>query len=157
VQVKSSGTLFHPASMSARPGQSHRALSYRNLAPLPSGAEPLEMRGEVPVVAAWREGAGRVLQVGYQDTWRWRMESAGAEAEHRAWWAGLVATVAMRSPRIAGSEIDPAPLAALTTALGPPSSLPTHQPVTSLWPFVLLVLVPTIVGEWLLRRLRGVA
>jgi hypothetical protein len=55
-----------------------------------SDAIPLERRSETIVLAARRFGAGRVLQSGYEDTWRWRM--AGAETslrDHRRWWTEL--------------------------------------------------------------------
>ena len=54
--------------------------------------------------AARRVDAGRVTQLGYDETWRWRL-AGGAQAPdaHRAWWSAVVASVAHRAavPRVA--------------------------------------------------------
>src|SRR6185503_2735807 len=50
------------------------------VARLRPGALALERRGDAIVVAARRVRAGRVMQIGYDDTWRWRMAGeAGSE------------------------------------------------------------------------------
>jgi len=128
-----------------------------------SDAVTLERRSETVALAARRFGAGRVLQSGYEDTWRWRM--AGAESsvrDHRGWWTELVSNVAY-APRVAlptlASEVDDAPVADLVSALGPPSARadvargglnPSHWMG---WLFALLSLA--LIMETASRRLRG--
>ena len=128
-----------------------------------SDAIPLERRSETVALAARRFGAGRVLQSGYEDTWRWRM--AGAESsvrDHRGWWTELVSNVAY-APRVAlanrALDTDAAPVADLVSALGPSSDKadiarsglnPSHW---ISWLFALLSLA--LIAEVASRRLRG--
>jgi hypothetical protein len=126
-------------------------------------------RGSAVAVAARRVGPGRVVQVGYDDSWRWRMSGVdGAPAAHRAWWSRVVAAVAY-APRVAaaiepdglaaGSTLDAAPVARLVATLGPSSPRPAEARPgrdTRLphWlPFLLATLA--LLGEWASRRLRG--
>jgi hypothetical protein len=85
----------------------------------------LESRDGQAAVAARRVERGRLVVVGYLDTWRWRMAGRGdAAGQHRDWWAGLVAGVAHvgREPRpVSGAGADEAPLAHLMDRLGPSS------------------------------------
>jgi hypothetical protein len=152
------GDLIRPAfAPSGRP-VSRQLLGFRSLPRLRDGAAVLESRAGRVAVAAWRVGAGRVAQSGYRETWRWRME--GGETglgDHRAWWAGLVATVAYRPSVADQSSMNPAPLASLIQELGPPSALPSGRHTRSLWPLALAALVISLFGEWLSRRLRGAA
>lgn len=125
-------------------------------------AVPIERRNGAVAAAARRHGAGRVLQHGYLDSWRWRMSGGeNSVAEHRRWWTDAVASVAY-APRtsLAGSEAtNPAPLAALVAALGPPSGTDdTRDGESSLgispwWLFALLSI--SIAIELASRRLRG--
>jgi hypothetical protein len=128
-----------------------------------SDAIPIERRSETIAVAVRRFGAGRVLQSGYEDTWRWRM--AGAESsvrDHRGWWTELVSNVAS-APRVAVPnrtvETDDAPLADLVAALGPASAgaavarsglNPSHW---ISWLFAVLSLA--LIAEVASRRVRG--
>jgi hypothetical protein len=124
----------------------------------------LEARDGTPVVAARRVAAGRVVQVGYDETWRWRM-GGGDEAvrAHREWWSRLVSSVAYAplvpvSPPM-GAVVDPAPLAALYSALGAPSSLDVApaQPrnAATVARILFLLVVGPLLLEWVSRRLRG--
>jgi hypothetical protein len=134
------------------------------LASLRPDAVPLERRGPVVVAAARRHGGGRVLQQGYLETWRWRM-SGGDEslAMHRQWWTKAVAGVA-HAPRLSGTSMvpadhDPAPVAGLVDALGPPSAaagpnLASAAGSISLW-WLAAALALCLLGEWASRRLRG--
>lgn len=132
------------------------ALRFAGLAPLAADAIPLESRGGQVAVAARRIGPGRLIQVGYDETWRWRMQGgAAAVAGHRAWWANLVAGVAYRSAASESSGMDPAPMTSLALALGEPSRLTVHQSPTPRFPLVLAVLVLCLLGEWTSRRMRG--
>lgn len=118
-------------------------------------------------LAARREGAGRVLQVGYNETWRWRMQGGDdAVAAHRLWWSRLIASVAYAAaPRNGlgvptspeGNSAEGAPLARVYDAFGSPSipsaiSTPSGGLPAWLLPLICLLLL----GEWASRRLRGI-
>jgi len=102
-----------------------RSLGLVPIADVP-GQVALERRSGRAALAARRIERGRLLIVGYQDTWRWRMAGAGDAAEaHRTWWADLVGAVAYvgRIPRpLSAASVDEAPLAHLVDRLGPPSA-----------------------------------
>jgi hypothetical protein len=122
----------------------------------------LGARGALVTMAARREGAGRVLQAGFDETWRWRMQGgAGAVAAHRAWWSGLVASVAYVpfAPPPAGADAasaEGAPLARLVDALGPPvASVPRGAPPRRLPVWLLPALLLSLLAEWASRRWRG--
>ena len=96
------------------------------VASLRAVAFPLEFRGDATMVAARRLEAGRLLQIGYDETWRWRM-SGGDEGvrAHREWWSRVVASVAyaplVPRPAAIGSVSNEVPLAALHAAVGEPA------------------------------------
>jgi hypothetical protein len=112
-----------------------RALALAPLERLGRDAVAMEMIDDHVAVAAGRAGRGRVLQVGYLETWRWRMggmsgsDSVDGRAsepvrDYRAWWSALVSSVAY-APRIElaasgkpGEATDATPLASLVGALG---------------------------------------
>lgn len=112
-----------------------RALALAPLVRLTRDAVAMEMIDDRVAVAARRVGRGRVLQVGYLDTWRWRMGglsgsgSADGRAsepvrDYRAWWSAMVSSVAY-APRIElagsgarGEGTDATPLASLVGTLG---------------------------------------
>src|SRR5688572_5385210 len=132
-----------------------------------SDAVILESRGNAGAVAARRVGAGRVVQSGYHETWRWRM-AGGDEAvsAHREWWSRLVSAVAYAplvrrasSGDVALSAIDETPLASLIDALGPATTLaPGLAPETDgTTPTRMLfaLVVGSLLLEWASRRLRG--
>lgn len=120
----------------------------------------LESRGTARALVASREGNGRVVQSGYGDTWRWRMEGeAGSVEAHRRWWSRLVA-LALPTPATAPSATsEGAPLAALVHTLGESReavSGPTQRgPAIPLWLGASILLL--LLAEWVLRRLRGVS
>jgi hypothetical protein len=130
---------------------------------LRSDATPFEKRGAAVTIAAERVGAGRVLQLGYEDTWRWRMSGVdGAVRDHRLWWTRLVSSVAHapRIPRTTSTmSTDEAPITGLVAAIGPRTSasvilnLPSERSDLMAWLLVLLAL--GLVGEVTSRRLRG--
>jgi hypothetical protein len=136
------------------------------LAPITSlrtDATPFEKRGPAVAIAAERVGAGRVLQLGYEDTWRWRMSGGdGAVRDHRLWWTRLVSSVANapRIPRTTSTmSTDEAPMIGLVTAIGSAtpveakSGLSGNQSDRIAWLFVLLTL--GLIGEIASRRIRG--
>ncbi|HMG95420.1 MAG TPA: hypothetical protein VK565_03915 [Gemmatimonadaceae bacterium] len=124
---------------------------------------PLERRGGAVAIAARRIGAGRALQVGYDDTWRWRMGGGdGSVHDHRAWWTGLVSRVAYAPPVRSGTtttSTDNAPMIGLFAAIGPRTPASTMSNLSGkrsdlmAWLFVLLSL--GLIGEVASRRLRG--
>jgi hypothetical protein len=132
----------------------------------------VESREGLPAIVARRVGAGRIVQMGYADTWRWRMEGEGrAVEEHRTFWSRTVglaaaATAVPRLPLMDGVAMprdiardDPAPRAALIHALGPAA---TEAQVESRGPMELprwlgLVILSLLLAEWASRRGRGAA
>ncbi len=127
------------------------------------GAIPIESRDGATAVAARRVGAGRVVQVGYDATWRWRLQGGDDSPDaHRAWWSQVVGSAAYRAARRleqGDAATDAAPLAAAFAALGPPSEpdaavrAPAGVPVLRGW--MLLALLAMLLVEWASRRLRG--
>jgi hypothetical protein len=132
----------------------------------------VESREGLPAIVARRVGAGRIVQMGYADTWRWRMEGEGrAVEEHRTFWSRTVglAAAATAVPRLLLMDgvamprdiarDDPAPRAALIHALGPAA---TEAQVESRGPMELprwlgLVILSLLLAEWASRRGRGAA
>jgi hypothetical protein len=150
-------------SIQASGGVNRTTLALAPIMLLRGDAVPLEKRGATVAIAARRIGAGRALQTGYADTWRWRMAGTeGTERDHRAWWTGLVSSVAyaVRQPRtVAATTADDAPAASLVAAIGPGAPAgamantvrnPAHW---TAWLFLLLCL--GLIGEVASRRLRG--
>ncbi len=159
-----------------------RGLPLHPITRLRDDALPLERRGDVVAVAARREASGRVVQLGYDESWRWRMAGPeGSPEAHREWWAAVVASVARApsapsgtdmttgnglesevTPPAAGARsLDDAPLARLIAAVGEPSTFsPEAAPFdgdapTLPW-WALATAITALLGEWASRRLRGV-
>jgi hypothetical protein len=122
-----------------------------------------ERQAPGPIVAVRRAGRGRVAAIGYDETWRWRMEGGEAgEAAHRAWWSrmvGLVAPARAASvPRVVAAHDDPVPRAALVGALGAPSDvgITRESHVSNRLALTLLVLAfAALLAETASRRFRG--
>jgi hypothetical protein len=156
------GKIQSPSVTEGEPG----AVRLSSLAVLPIASlrtDAIRLAGEngVVVSAARRQGAGRVLQGGYVDTWRWIM-SGGDEspAQHREWWTRSVASVAY-APVLKGSAkaFDDAPVARLVESIGPASQqqgpgLASAAGSISLW-WLFAILTMSLLGEWASRRLRG--
>jgi hypothetical protein len=150
------GELGALASSDARRGLSAVGFRVRD-----ERSTVLERRGPAAVAVARRTGAGRVLALGADETWRWRMQGADGSVEaHRTWWSSAVARVAYAPvpnvPFLHG--LDAMPLAAMHAALGPPTSAPrlTSRVSTSMADALLLVIVLlSLLCEWGSRRLRG--
>jgi hypothetical protein len=146
---------------------------------LPSDAVPLKQRAGAVPIAARRIGAaspfpltaspfplpvsGRALQLGYEDTWRWRMGGGdGAVRDHRMWWTGLVSSVA-HAPLVARAtdsvSTDEAPMIGLVGAIGaktPAEAIARGAGQRSYWMALLsLFLALALVGEVASRRMRG--
>ncbi len=156
------GTRVSAASISFADSTPRRALGFYPIAAR-DGAVAVESRDGATVVAARRVGAGRVVQVGYDATWRWRMQGGGDSPDaHRDWWSMVVGSAAYRAshPLAQNAEaLDPAPLAATFAALGEPvapqhaSAAPAAPPTLRGW--MLLALLAMLLAEWASRRLRG--
>jgi hypothetical protein len=119
----------------------------------------LSTRGSLLVAAARREGAGRVLQAGYDETWRWRMQGGSdAVAAHRAWWSRMVGSVAA-VPFVGADDswsAEGAPVARLVSALGPATNEAPRSSVPHKLPgWLLPALLIFLLTEWGSRRLRG--
>lgn len=145
------------------------ALSLAPLGRVKEGALVLETRtgqagrADVIAAAAWRAGEGRVVQVGYHDSWRWRMNGPSDDPVrgHRAWWAALVSGVAY-APQVAQPVtqlLEPTPLASLVAALGRASPRPAAVAGVlddpRLVPLLFGLLLAALFFEWASRRLRG--
>lgn len=157
------GRVQSPSAIESEPGSTTLAsLSIIPIAGLRGDAVVLERRNGVIAAAARRFGAGRVVQEGYVDTWRWRMGGSDeSPAQHRAWWTKMVAGVAYAPhyTRQVVASSDPAPVASLIEALGPSSttrgqSLASAAGSISLW-LLFAILSISLLAEWASRRLRG--
>jgi hypothetical protein len=159
------GQRVRPAVTAFTQDAPRRALGVFAIARLKPDALVLEARDGRPTIAARRADLGRVLQIGYDESWRWRMQGGerGLEA-HRGWWSDAVASAARRAParRSSGAPwTAAAPLAAAFAALGPPSSSSgaaqdTPSPST-IHPWMLVLSLTLLLAEWTSRRLRGAA
>lgn len=123
-------------------------------------AVALDEREGAIAVAARRVESGRVMQIGYDDTWRWRMAGAeGSVAAHRAWWSRVVEAAAyvpgQGTAALANGEAA-APLAAMVDRLGAAASVVRPSPAISMSRVLLLILMMIcLLAEWSSRRLRG--
>lgn len=156
-----SGELISDRDRSPAVGVPREALDLLPIARLSADAIVLERRGEQVAVAARREGAGRVVEVGYLDLWRWRMAGGDdAVSVHRDWLARLVAGVAYTgSHALAPLPADAAPVATLIDRLGAPSqaAITTTTGLFERWSgWIFAVICLALLGELVSRRARGV-
>jgi hypothetical protein len=101
------------------------ALALRPIGQLKPDAVALEKRGNRIAIAARRVGRGRVVQIGYTDIWRWRMEGSGDPVEDYRNWVSSVVSSAGYAPSVAvtrAASVDPAPVASLYASLGNPAA-----------------------------------
>lgn len=139
-----------------------RGLGGHALVALRATAVPLERVDGAVRIAAARVDLGRVLLLGYDETWRWRMEGGdGSPEAHRAWWSAMVASVARAPLEAVGdpAAVDETPYAALVAALGAPTDAsPPGGPArgdTARDALLLALLLGALLAEWTSRRLRG--
>jgi hypothetical protein len=136
-------------------------LPMRPLVALRGDAVSLERQPAGLAVAVRRAGRGRVAAVGYDESWRWRMQGGAAgEAAHRYWWSRMTGLVAPeRTPSAATADMSgAAPRAAVFAALGEPSGAPPPSGSSSSnrLPLLLLVLaLVALLAETASRRFRG--
>lgn len=146
-------------------GEPLHALPLLPLTTLRAEAVVLERRVAAIAVAARRVAAGRVVQSGVEETWRWRMQGGASGArEHREWWTRLVSAAAGSAPS-ATAAVAPrvveasAPRAALVQRLGDavPSAptIPSDPRPLPAWLGAITLIL--LVAEWASRRARGAA
>src|SRR3954469_10399989 len=120
--------LSSTGSREAGESVTETSLRLRPITSLRADAIPRENRNGSISPAARRARAGRVLQTGYDETWRWRMDGGDdGLRDHRQWWSGLLSQVvyapeAPRAPKIAGAAAitaDESPLSGLIASIGP--------------------------------------
>ncbi len=156
------GPHQHAASLSFADSAPRRALGFYAITNLRPDAISLESRDNKHAVAARRAGRGRVLQLGYDDTWRWRFAGGRTAPEaERTWWSAMVSSVSYRAALpLAGSaqlNANSAPLTSLYSSLGSPTA-DSRQPVSVVFglPWWLLsLIVLSLLAEIASRRLRG--
>ncbi|MEO7366686.1 MAG: hypothetical protein ABIZ36_01935 [Gemmatimonadaceae bacterium] len=164
LRVGNTGKTDAPSAIQSEPGSmTLQSLSVTPIVGIRGDAVVLDRRNGNVVAAARRVSSGRVTQLGYLDTWRWRMSgSENSVSDHRKWWTNAVAGVAYAPPasRAKVAIADDAPLARLVGALGPPSSavripLASTAASVSLW-WLFAILSLSLLAEWVSRRTRGV-
>lgn len=144
-------------------GVPRSALKIAKLTRVSSNAVPIEKRDEDVTVAAWVHGRGKVMQVGYLDTWKWRMNGMEEDpvAPFTLWWSRMVSGIT-HAPRYdvePASDLEPTPMASLVTILGSPESKEAQEAGIMddprLLPFLFGLLMASFLLEWASRRLRG--
>ena len=136
-----------------------RDLPLRPLTITRSDAITLDRQPAGASLVARRAGMGRVLAVGYDESWRWRMlgGASGLDA-HRRWWSAAAGSVAPERASAQPAGTDAAPLASLVSALGTPSraaSMANKGRREVLPLLLLLVIVGCLLAETASRRFRG--
>jgi hypothetical protein len=156
----SPGALVPARPIAADSLRPRHTLALATLVRSVTGAVPLEGRDDRLAVVARRVGHGRVVQVGYVDTWRWRMGGGrDAERAHAEWWSQVIASVAY-APRlpVRAVESDPIPLASLVDQLGPqqaPGVTASRFSRAQLLALLFGIAVSALLMEITSRRLRG--
>lgn len=139
-------------------------------------SDPSDHGHAEPVLVAQRVGAGRVVASAYRNSWRWRMEGTDdGAAEHRAWWASVLA-LAAGVPAVAVDSLadaypgDAAPYADLVARVGGPVATETADAprnaarsafdalmdrLRAAPGLLFMVIAMALLGEWASRRLRG--
>ena len=136
-----------------------RDLPLRPLTLTRSDAITLDRQPAGSALVGRRAGVGRVLAVGFDESWRWRMlGGASGLAAHRRWWSAAAGSVARERGNVPPVGEDAAPLASLVAALGKPSTpaIANVQRRHEALPLVLLFLVVAcLLAETASRRFRG--
>lgn len=155
---------YLPSDAGTPPDSAPRsALGVHPVATLTPDALVLERRGPLVTAAARRLGLGRVVQVGHDETWRWRMGGGDdAPRRHREWWSRVLTSVAY-APSVpdrrgtAPDSTDAAPFVHLVDALGEPQdATETLGASTASLPAWMLALAGVLLlFSWGARRLRG--
>lgn len=107
--------------------------------------------------AARRVGAGRVVQLAEEDTWRLALASDAGRTEHGRVWLTAIATAAPREIARPAVDDNVAPRAALVAALGPAANGIAAGVAVDWERVIAVLLLVMLVGEWAARRLGGKA
>ncbi|HJR65029.1 MAG TPA: hypothetical protein VJ802_01270, partial [Gemmatimonadaceae bacterium] len=161
IAIGRAGARVRASSVGFADGAPRQALGFLAITPRRDAIVLEERDGRVAAVAR-RVEIGRVVQLGYDETWRWRLAGGvGAVDAHRTWWSGLVSSVAYRAaaPISRDAGDDDAPLARLVGALGPSGPASGDTMGRARWlpsPSLLFALVSVLLlAELASRRLRG--
>jgi hypothetical protein len=138
-------------------------LPLRPLRAVSADAVVLDRQPAGIAVVIRRAGRARVAAIGYDESWRWRMQGgAGGAPAHRAWWSRMVGLVAPARPAAnqAATQLSggAAPRAALVEALGPASATPTlatRSGSTRLPLGLLAMIAALLLAETASRRFHG--
>lgn len=161
--VGHAGRRVRAAVIAFAAGSPRRSLGFFPIENRAPGSVPLEWRNDELAAAARRVGAGRVVQVGYDATWHWRLEGgSGSPQAHREWWSAVVGSAGYRAARalaVDSGNFDPAPVAATFSVLGdrtaPAPPTPSPRVADALRRWMLALLFAALLAEWASRRLRG--
>ena len=97
-----------------------------------------------------------MLQIGYDDSWRWRMAGGPSSARaHRDWWSRVVSSFAyVPAEGVSAATPESAPLAYLVDRLGAARAEPAER--SGVDPRIILALIMILLlAEWTSRRFRG--
>ncbi len=163
LRAGATGARVAPIELEPSAERPRRGLALWPVSRLDAHAVVLERRGGDVAVAARRVGLGRVIQLGYEDTWRWRMSGPeGAAEAHRRWWTGLVGAVAYHATIRGVAPVSPhdAPLARTIARLGPADSTLRLAPASRSGRrrdagVLFVIAVAGLLAEWGSRRWRG--
>ncbi len=149
------GEYRRPTQISFVSDRPLESLAYRQLELRSDAVELMRIENDV-TMAARREQLGRVVQLGYENTWRWRMMGDGGVKGYRMWWSNLVSSVSAAGT-VSHKTSNAAPLAQAVAALGQPvltvRGAGSHRGV--LWPWLLGLMLLAMLAEWTSRRLAG--
>ena len=155
------GARVRPASMAFADDAPRQGLGFLAIVPR-NDAITLEDRDGRVTAAARRVEGGRVVQLGYDETWRWRLAGGAQSVDaHRNWWSSLLASVAHRAamPMVHEGEHDDAPRARLVEALGPSTSAGDLRSPGAGWSpsaaLLFAIVSALLLAELTSRRLRG--
>lgn len=148
------GAPFRPPGSLSLPNELEQLVK-RPITRLAASATPLDITSAGVTTAVHRVGAGRVVQLANEDTWRLVLASDAGRTVHALLWLRAIALARPRDVGRPAAQDDVAPLAALVAALGPASATPMTTPNVPWEEIIALLMFAALVGEWGMRRLGG--